>query len=47
MNDTGNTPHVASIEVVPTSQDDVRLFIGVAKAKDLVRSLAVTSHRQG
>ena len=48
--------HTATFEVVPTEQDNIKLFVGVGKAKDLIRlttvdaynpSLSPTDARQG
>lgn len=45
MSSTESTTYTTSIEAVPTHQDDVRLFVGVAKAKDLIRVTTVDHYR--
>lgn len=41
MNANNSKPHAATFEVIPAEQDETRLFIGVAKAKDLIRVTTV------
>lgn len=40
MNKNGQS-YTATFEVIPAEQDDIRLFVGVAKAKDLIRVTSV------
>lgn len=56
MSTNGTSPFVASFEAIASEQDGVRLFIGVAKARDLVKVTTVdrydprldpTDERQG
>jgi DGQHR domain-containing protein len=37
MKSSNGKTHTATFEVIPAEQDDVRLFVGVGKAKDLIR----------
>lgn len=41
MNANNGKSYTATLEVIPAEQDDVRLFVGVAKAKDLIHVTTV------
>ncbi len=45
MPSTEDVRHVASIDAIATGQDDVRLFVGAAKAKDLIRVTTVDEYK--
>lgn len=38
-------PYVADLEAVPSRQDDIRLFVGAAKARDLIHLTTVDEYR--